>query len=583
MDVATATPSPALGPKCPSSSSLSTAHFRMTNFSQQYADDSRSRLACADPVTDLSNFAAQDVDDRTPRPSGAAWVMVCFSLYVSAIMYGLDTTIAADIQGAVTDTFGEVSQLAWVGAGFPLGSVAVILPYGALYTTFNMKWLYVSGIFFFQVGSALCGAAPNMNALIVGRVIAGAGGTGIYLGVLNYFSALTTRQERSTYIAAIGFVWGIGSILGPVVGGGFSVSPATWRWGFYINLVIGAITAPIYLIYLPPVHPSTESQSLSLRQKLGQLDLLGFALSAGAWVTFAMALTSGGAIWSWDEGRTIALLVLCSVLWIAYVLQQYFCLFTTPTTRSFPGHLLRSRTQVMLYIGTSCAISSLLVTMYYIPLFFQFVHDDTPLMAAVRLLPFLLVTIVTNLAAGRLLAWVKYYMLFYVAAGILLTVAGALLYVYLSPSTGAAAIYGFTVVAGVGTGLTFNLGYAVATLKADHNDIIHATSLQNVSQIGSSVVCLVAAGQIFQSVAVGNLATALAGQGFSEELLRGGVGGVHSPLFDMLEGGMKEAATLAVTAGMQKVFALVIAAGALEVLAGAGMRIERIEGEVVTA
>ncbi|KAK2834972.1 hypothetical protein FQN49_006728, partial [Arthroderma sp. PD_2] len=162
--------------------------------------------------------------DDVRKITGFRWLLICAALFLSALMYGLDTTIAADVQGAVIQRFHEVDQLAWIGAGFPLGSVSVILPYGFLFRTFNMKWLYIGGIVLFQGGSALCGAAPSMDVLIVGRVIAGAGGTGIYLGGLNYFSAMTTKNERGAYLAGTGFVWGLGAILGPVVGGGFSDS-----------------------------------------------------------------------------------------------------------------------------------------------------------------------------------------------------------------------------------------------------------------------------------------------------------------------------------------------------------------------
>jgi MFS family permease len=91
-----------------------------------------------------------------------------------------------------------------------------------------------------------------MNALIVGRTIAGVGGSGIFLGsahqsnsshsvntvssTLNYFSLSTSDKERGRYISGIGAVWGLGAVLGPVVGGAFSTSSATWRWAFYINL-----------------------------------------------------------------------------------------------------------------------------------------------------------------------------------------------------------------------------------------------------------------------------------------------------------------------------------------------------------
>ncbi|ETS88226.1 hypothetical protein PFICI_02054 [Pestalotiopsis fici W106-1] len=535
------------------------------------------------PSTEKDQHGNEDAGalaDNVRKIRGFRWVTVCASLYVSALMYGLDTTIAADVQGAVIETFGQVAQLAWVGAAFPLGSVAVILPYGALFAKFNMKWLYIAGIVLFQAGSALCGAAPTMNALIVGRIIAGMGGTGIYLGGLNNFSAMTTREERGTYITGIAFFWGIGCILGPVVGGGFSVSSATWRWGFYINLVIGAITAPVYLFYLPAIRPYSSG---SVRDRIEKLDFIGFVLSAGFWVAFALAFIFAGGIWPWADGRSIATIVVFLVVLVAYAAQQYFCIFTTAATRSFPGHLLKSRTQISLYIGTSCCVSSLFFTTYYIPVYFQFVAGDTALMAAVRLLPFLLVTICVNLASGRALSKVKFYMPFYLASGILMTLGGSLLYVYLKPSTPAGHIYGFTVIVGVGTGLALQLGYAVATLKVPSGDIVNAINMQNVSQIGSTAICLVIGGQVFQSVAVRNLSVVLAGQGFSPEEIQNAVSGTQSVLFQHLSDELRSAAVDAITGAMQTAFVLVIVAGGLQTLAAVTMKRERLFGEVVIA
>lgn len=95
---------------------------------------------------------------------------------------GLDTTIAADVQGPILEVFGDVEKLSWVGIGFPMGSVSIVLLVGALYALFDVKWNFIVSIVLFEAGSALCGAAPNMNALIVGRVVAGIGGAGMYLG-----------------------------------------------------------------------------------------------------------------------------------------------------------------------------------------------------------------------------------------------------------------------------------------------------------------------------------------------------------------------------------------------------------------
>lgn len=106
----------------------------------------------------------------------------------------------------------------------------------ALNSIFNKKHMFIASMILFEAGSALCGAAPTMNALIVGRVIAGVGGSGVYIGILNYFATCTTPTERGAYMSGMGLVWGVGAVLGPVVGGSFSTSSATWRWSFYLNL-----------------------------------------------------------------------------------------------------------------------------------------------------------------------------------------------------------------------------------------------------------------------------------------------------------------------------------------------------------
>lgn len=72
--------------------------------------------------------------------------------------------------------------MAWVGIGFPMASVCLILLVGNLFGLFNIKPLMIASIVLFEIGSALCGAAPTMDALIIGRVIAGIGGAGMYLG-----------------------------------------------------------------------------------------------------------------------------------------------------------------------------------------------------------------------------------------------------------------------------------------------------------------------------------------------------------------------------------------------------------------
>ncbi|MCJ1453492.1 hypothetical protein MMC28_003839 [Mycoblastus sanguinarius] len=114
--------------------------------------------------------------------TGFRWFLVCVAIFSANVLYGLDTTIAADIQASVSDTFDNVTQLGWLGVGFTLGSTVTILPLGKAYAIFDTKWIFIGCLTMFAAGSALCGTAPSMNAIIVGRVWAGAGGAGMYLG-----------------------------------------------------------------------------------------------------------------------------------------------------------------------------------------------------------------------------------------------------------------------------------------------------------------------------------------------------------------------------------------------------------------
>lgn len=514
-----------------------------------------------------------------PEPSrtikGFRWLVICISLYITCFLYGLDTTIAADVQGPVIAAFGHVSQIAWIGAGFPLGSVCVILFLGTLFNTFNMKWVYIGTVVLFEAGSALCGGAPTMSALIVGRVIAGAGGSGIYLGSLQYFAVMTAEKERGLYMSLIAMFWGLGAVLGPVIGGAFAVSSATWRWAFYINLVIGAVSAPAFLFYLPAIHPM---KGVSIRTRLASIDFVGLILGAGVWTSFLLAFTMAGSQWPWRDGRTIATFVVFGVVLCLYILQQYFALLTTTAKRAFPAHLLRDRTQVLLYVATAAGTTTLFVVVYYIPIYFQFVNNDEALMAAVRLLPFIVIAVAVNLVSGTFLHFIKLYKLIYIIASVFLVAGGGPLIVFLDPTSSTGLIYGLTILVAVGTGLSMVTGYTIATLTVKPEHTGAGLSLQNVSQIGGQVIALAVASQIYQSTAIKELSVVLAGKGYSQTEIQGAVAGAQSALFENLDGELRDKAIVAVTNAMQMTFVMVPVAGAAMLIAAVCMKNERLFG-----
>ncbi|KAI1333550.1 major facilitator superfamily domain-containing protein [Xylariaceae sp. FL0016] len=510
---------------------------------------------------------------KTRDIRGFRWLLICVAIYSTCALYGLDTTIAADIQGPVVKTLGHVDQLAWVGAGFPLGSVCILLLLSKLYSTFNNKWILIITVALFEVGSAICGAARTMNAMIVGRVITGVGGSGIYLGSLQYVTLITGERERGFYMSLIGAFWGLGAVLGPVIGGAFAESSATWRWAFYINLPIGALTAPVFLLYLPSFHPI---QDVSILKRLATIDFVGFILHCGTWVSFLLALTMAGSVWPWNDGRTIATSIVFGVVLVAYASQQYFALFTTADQRLFPGHLLRNRTQVLLYACTAAGITSLFVVIYYLPIYFQFVNGDGTVMAAVRLLPFVCVAVAVNVSAGSFLHLIKLYMVLYAISGCILVAGSGPLTVYLRPESSTGLIYGLSVIIALGAGLSMTTAYTIATFTLEPGDISAGISLQNIAQIGGQVISLGVAGQIYQSTGLRNLRGVLGGYGYTDSEIADAVAGAQSALFSELSGDVRGQAIVAITDAIQMTFVLVPVAGAVMLIAALFMRRERL-------
>ncbi|KAI0025614.1 hypothetical protein F4780DRAFT_342957 [Xylariomycetidae sp. FL0641] len=155
----------------------------------------------------VSDTAAWQPATRDPKKSLWQWIACCAVVYGTSFLYGLDFTITACMQDSILSTFGTARDLTWIGLGFPVGSLIFLLPIGYIFSLFENRNLYAASVLVFTVGSILCGAAPDMAAIIAGRIVAGAGGGGMYLGALNCIGALTKRRERTVYAAFTGFFY----------------------------------------------------------------------------------------------------------------------------------------------------------------------------------------------------------------------------------------------------------------------------------------------------------------------------------------------------------------------------------------
>ncbi|KAL4934218.1 MFS general substrate transporter [Aspergillus undulatus] len=523
-------------------------------------DPSEARPCSVNKTNESGN---ENGNDTTPKRTvtGLRWLLVCTAIFSANILYGLDTTIAADIQAAVSETFDNVTQLGWLGVGFTLGSTVAILPLGKAFATFDAKWVFLGCLTMFSAASALCGAAPSMNAIIVGRVWAGAGGAGMYLGTLNLVTIMSTPKEQPFYVGMTGFVYGSGCILGPIVGGSLADSSATWRWAFYLNLVIFGAMSPIYLFVLPSLPRRPDSPFL---EKLRSLDWLGIVLNTGLYVSFTLTLTFGGSIWDWSDGRFIACVVILGVTGILFCVTQRYSLLTTPRDRIFPCEFLRNPQLVLLYVCMACGGAALFVTVYYIPLYFLFVHGDSGTQAAVRLLPFICLYVATILTCGAIMSRTGYHNIWYLVSGIFMTVGAAAMYT-MRYDTPVANIYGYSILLGLGM-TTTQAGYAVGPALVQPDRVAELIQYLNISQGSSQMVGLTIASCVFQNLGFRRLQAVLGEEGnysYSDTEIRTAIAGARSELLRSVTPELRERCVDAIVRTIGDIWGMVIAAGAL--------------------
>ncbi|KUI54174.1 hypothetical protein VP1G_01690 [Cytospora mali] len=490
---------------------------------------------------------AEESKEPARTITGWKWAFTYASLMSTVLLFALDNTIVATIQPTIVETFGHQEDLAWIGVSFVLGQ-SLILPIGKSFGMFNMKLVFLTSVILFEGGSAICGASPNMAALIIGRVIAGVGGSGLYVGALTYISVLTTTIERPIYIAGVMTVWGIGNVLGPIVGGSLAESSATWRWGFYINLPIAGLFAPGFIFLLPNINAMPNT---SLSEKLRMQDWVGIVVFTGFCACFCMAGSFGGTLYAWNSGSEITLWVMTVVLLIVVVLVTIYHPFVPPEGKMMPVQFIKTKDLFLLPLQSFLVAGSMMMSIFYTPLIFQFTKGDNALQGGVRILPLICMIVFGCLLNGVLMPKFGYYIPWYVVGNALL-VAGAALMTTINAEISDSSLYGYTVLIGLGIGCFQSAGIAVVSALAPASEVSNAVSIMTISQVLGIMVALSVSGSIFQNMALRYLSSALPDAAMSE--LSQLVTGTSGAFYKSLGPGEKQLVVQQVTAAIRDSF-----------------------------
>ncbi|KAH6895323.1 major facilitator superfamily domain-containing protein [Thelonectria olida] len=404
-------------------------------------------------------YSSEAEENYKPKTLGF-WLIV-ISVLVSMFLVALDRTIISTAIPAITNDFHSLGDIGWYGSAYMLTTAAFQLVFGRIYRFYDLRWTFITTILIFEVGSALCGAAPNSTAFILGRAIAGIGSAGIFTGATLSIIPLVPLHKRPMFQSMFGMVFGVSSICGPLVGGAFT-SRVTWRWCFYMNLPIGGVA--VVCLYLFQKSPQRPKESVPFMRHITRLDPLGTLFFVPAMVCFILALQWGGSEYRWNNWRIIVLFIVFGLCMIAFGAVQVLM----PETATIPVRVIKQRTMFCGFFVMFFMAGAMMVLVYYIPLWFQTTKGVGPIDSGIYTIPLVASMVVSGIAGAGFTQRIGYYVPSMIACPCIMAIGEGLLSTF-TPSTGHSHWIGYQFLTGFGLGLgmlTVSLAFQ-ATLPKD--------------------------------------------------------------------------------------------------------------------
>jgi EmrB/QacA subfamily drug resistance transporter len=421
-------------------------------------------------------------------------LVIIGALLLGMLLAALDQTIVATALPTIAGDLHGLSELSWVVTAYILASTASTPLWGKLGDLYGRKTFFQAAIVIFLVGSVLSGISQTMGQLIAFRAVQGIGGGGLMIGAQAIVGDVVSPRDRGRYQGIFGAVFGVTSVLGPLLGG-FFVDHLSWRWVFYVNLPVGVVALAVTAVVLP--NPPRRVSHV--------IDYLGTVLLAGAATSLVLLTTLGGTTYAWSSAQIYALAVLGVVLIGLFVLVE-----RRAAEPVLPLRLFRSRVFTVASLVGFVVGFAMFGAITYLPQYMQVVRGQSPTESGLQLLPLMAGLLITSTTSGILISRWGHYKIFPVVGTAVMTL-GMWLLSHLAVDTPALHYTLFMFVLGVGIGGVMQVLVIAVQNVVPYRDLGVATSGATFFRsIGGSFGTAVF-GAIFANQLTGNLARYLAG------------------------------------------------------------------------
>lgn len=360
--------------------------------------------------------------------------LVTASILLGMFLAALEATAVAAAVPTAVGELGGVARYSWVFSAYLLTSTTTGPLFGKLADLYGRKRIYQVAVFFFLLGSVLCGLAQTFGQLVLFRAVQGLGAGGVMPVAITITGDIYTLEERGRIQGLFSGVWALASLVGPLLGG-LITDALSWRWIFYLNIPFGLASAWMLQRYLREETPRHEHK----------LDILGTVSLTAAVTLLLLALIEGPEAWGWSDPRTIGFLVGAAVSLAVFLWQE-----RRAPEPMLPLDLFENRLIAVASLGNLLLGALLYSITAYVPMFGQGVLGGTAVDAGTILTPILLAWPIASILAGRLMLRVGYRPM--VLAGNFLIVAGAVLLAGVDGDTTRTGIMASMMLIGFGLG-----------------------------------------------------------------------------------------------------------------------------------